>query len=280
LEQLVSSLEAREELASAKGVWALASLGNVFRRSGSLYFPRAQKHLEQADELARDLRKTTWVDPVLGRIQYDLGYIAFLRNDFSEAMAHLDLAMASHKKTRQAVGFRIAKSVTELAKAREARYYDTSGLSENLAAFADLEGADARRWVTNCHVHLAEFSFVCQEYDQALDHLVAAERNLDCLGLRTGRGKLLQLRGACHMNIGENEKALYVLSASLARYQELRTSEGFAEVCYTYGKALERQGLASEALIIYRLGCSADPGMDNTFRRRSCLSAARRLKKR
>lgn len=277
LNQLYRYLRDTGELRSAKGLAVLAGLASVLRRDSSSRFKQARWLLETAQAIAWDLKKTRWVDAVVGRIHYDLGYISFLSNDYTGANTHFDRGIESDERAKQVVGLRITKSLKELARGRQTGYCDCRGLSENLAVFCDQDNPDARRWVTNCRIHLAEFFLGRGDANAAIEHLEAAQQDYDRLGLPAGRGKLLHLLGTCYMKTGEKEDGILLLSAACAKYRELRISEGFADVCFAYGQALEVRGRTREAIAIYRLGLSADSRMDNISGCRKCLSRLRRL---
>jgi len=277
LRQLHRNLERNGELRTIKGVGVLAALGGVLRRQESRHFRVARRLLTTAYEITKDLKKTQWVGPEVGRIQYDLGYIAFLCNNYIESLFHYDQGMATDLRAKEIVGLRITESEKELVRARITGNYDPFKLRENLAIFSDIDNADACRWVTNCKIHLAQFCLAMNNPEAALEHLEAALCDYNRLGLLTGRAALLRLFGVAYLKLNELDQALRVLSASMVYYRQLGISQGFAEMCCTYGTSLELAGLASDAFQIYRLGVTADPGMDNQVGIRKCQSNIERL---
>lgn len=263
LTQLNDHLVRKQQVGSIKRIGILATLGGVLRRQGSKNFQMARRALQDAEALAKDVKKTQWVDPVIGRICYDLGYISFLYNDYDTAIYHFVRGLENDKRAKQFVGLWITSSVRELVWARKIGFFNSQQLKENHAIFSDMDHPDARRWVTNTCIHLAEFYLKNDKALHALEHLEKASNDYDDLGLITGRGKLLHLFGVAFLKLGDLEKATNALSASLRLYKSLGQRQEFADVCYDYGRSLEQCGLRSEAIAIYKQGLSADPNMDN-----------------
>lgn len=263
LSQLRRHLRTTGKLNSVKGVGVLAALGGVLRRHGSRDFAAARRVLKAAETIAKHLKKTRCVNPLVGRIYYDLGYIAFLQNDYHTSLTYLEQGRASDRDTGQEIGLLITDSVKALVAFRQRGHLYSEQLKRNLAAFSDSSHPDAQRWVSNSRIHLAEVCLATDDPDEALEYLIDTSGDYDTLGLVAGRGKILHLLGAAHLQRNELDRGVQALSASLASYQQHGVSEGFADVCYTYGMALEEGERWVEALQVYRLGLSADPGMDN-----------------
>jgi tetratricopeptide (TPR) repeat protein len=265
LKAIARTLRQRKGLHSIKGVAVLGALGGVLRRQGSKHFRAADKALHAARAVAQDFAFVPAVIRLLGRIEYDLGYIPFLQNDYDTSLAFLTAGAKTDAKARNKTGKRITESVRVLVQARMTGHFNSVELADNLAAFKDIEDPDASRWVINCQVHLGEYMlYGGEDPEKALGYLEDASRGNDNLGLVTGRPKLLRLQGVALLRLGDVDKALAALSASAALYRALHETEGFSDVCYEYGVTLEASGQLDGARMIYELGLSSDPGMDNT----------------
>jgi len=263
LERWKTHLRGTDGLQTSRGVGVLASLGGLLRRQGSRHFPQARKCLDTALLASNELKKTDWLAPVVGRILYDRGYMGFLTNDYGAALEDLEHSIAVYAKLRHEVGLRITASIRELVHARTTGQFGRATLSENLKVFAASDAPDARRWVANCHVHLATFCLEQRDPEAAHVHLDEAEREFDRSRIVTGSGKVLYIRGACHLLRGERERALHALAAAVASYRRFGRCEELAGVCHAYGRALEHAGDHGRAGLVYKMGFAADPLMDN-----------------
>ena len=274
---LKRQLKNEKPLNTLKGISVLATLGGVLRRRGSKYFNEAKRVLQYALSITENLKKTQWIDPVLGRIYYDLGYIEYLCNNYELAINYFNKGATIDKISKNLVGCGITNSVMELTKSLKTNYFNIIPLINNLNIFLDKDHPDAMRWVGNNYIHLTVYCLKNNKIDNALEYLHLALNRFDKLGLPTGRAKLNYLFGVAFLKQNDPNKAIDALSTSFGLYKRFAQLEEFAELCYTYGRSLEQCGDQNEALKIYKLGESVDPFMNNQIGIKRCKSRIKQI---
>jgi tetratricopeptide (TPR) repeat protein len=252
IDRLLDRLIADPHLCSPARLEFRVSRGGRTRRLGDL--DAASEELQSVHALvgpaASDLR---------ARILYELGYIAFLRDDPDQALAHVLASVSAAADAGDEVGAWISRCVHAHMAGEHLRadpVERTVVLDRALPVFTEhaVRNLNAHRWIGNVHAHRVDLAARTADTSTA-EH---ALEQLEALTWFTHEGRaepLLVARGQVHLAAGRWAQAVAVYTEVLAPVDDsASTKERRASLLAELGVGLLGQGDRPAAERAWQLG--------------------------
>lgn len=264
-------------LSAEEEVILLSQLGRIYRQSPIRKLRESEITLLKAYSLSDHLADNQLRLQLQSRLQYDIGYISFLRNDFEKARYHFEYSAALAACTENGTAKRISETLSTLAFARHHRIFLTDTIHENLCWFQDHEDSLAKQWTMDAKLHIGELLMWQNQPWEALEQFQLVLKDFEQHQIHVGRGTVFLRIGQAETILGSPKKAEDALSIAYGQYKQFRLTQRFAQICLAYGQALYSIDRVDEAVAVFQEGISAAPDMDNAEAIAGCHVALRQL---
>lgn len=248
-------------------------LGELKRRNGDLEGAELQ-----LNQLLEELKAHPYenANSLLARVEYNLGYVMFLRGDFDQAAQLLHQSAVDSFRGKNVIGGWISRCVEYRIRMLRALWQDEPDkiqvealeefektLNQALPHFQNESRVNlhAERWVMNVHAHFFEISYLKEDTSGAEKYLMALRENE---WVNRYGGKLFLKPYLARFSIlkGDWKKAVKYFKEYFQYFSEstgmdeIRKREAITRNYYDYGKALKGLGEKEKALIIWHKAIS------------------------
>ncbi len=254
-------------------------IANLARRDNAL--ADAQRQLTALLPQARRCS----VPAEVSRIEYDLGYIEFLRGELSSAALAFELSARTSLDAGRLVGHGISRCMAEQARWLEcvARGRAHEGASRYLTALSESEAvfrrqasseAAAFRWLCNVAVHRFRVAFRTGDRALAQHALDALESDVWLSTQPGGEVDLAMARARMLMIEGDfTEGARRLEQTARVRFQQMPSREAQAENFFDAGMSHDCAGANTEAHVCWKLALTLAPDAGNRPWQALCRAA-------
>jgi len=243
-----------------------ARLANLLRREGGDNLLTATVLLRECIETF-EVVGTTDSMLELSRLQYDLGYVGFLRGDINDAVSWFAESVSSSTKG----GSQISANISSIVSAHMQFSYGYITADEfsqvinltkaSFKAAAEQGNETAKRWVMNVYAHLFIAAYEKGELESAREYFNLLSN--DPWFARFDReSDLLPYKAKMDMLNDQPGSAVKCLENYFSNNLRLE-QEGVSSIYLDYGHALERVGRHDDAVELWNIGLKARDDFGN-----------------
>jgi len=243
-----------------------ARLANLLRREGGSGLASAELLLRECvGKFEASSENNSMLE--LSRLQYDLGYIGFLRGNVDDAIVWFSKSVVSSEKG----GSQVSANISEIVSAHmqfsygyinEDEFSQIINLTKpSFIASADEGNETAKRWIMNVHGHLFSASYTKGELEKARVYFNLLEN--DPWFIRFDREEdLLPYKAKMAMLNDQPDTAVQYFEKYFVDSPRLK-QEAISSTYLDYGAALLQAGKPEEVLHIWDTGLKAHDDFGN-----------------